>query len=354
MTYHHCPDCPPSPERSLSRRDFIRQGAGVAGVAALAAAGGAIPLVGIAAAAKPGAGNAAGSETLVKTFYQSLSESQRARICFPFDHELRKEVDNNWQITDVPVRAYSPDQQAMIKEIFIGMHSPEYAETVYSQVVHDSGRRGFEGGSAVAIFGEPGTGDFEFVLTGRHCTRRCDGESVEGTAFGGPIFYGHAAGGFNEGPGHEGNAYWYQALRANEVFEMLDGKQRKQALAHRGRKEDGRATVALTGQKKGLEGIRVADLSADQKGHVRKVVKDILAPFRQRDAREALRLVEAAGFDNLHMAFYQEQDIGNDGVWDVWQIEGPSAVFYFRGDPHVHAWIHVRDSAVEKGDPFKA
>ena len=50
-----------------------------------------------------------------------------------------------------------------------------------------------EGGSSVAIFGEPGSGKFQFVLTGRHCTRRCDGDSVEGAAFGGPLFYGHAA-----------------------------------------------------------------------------------------------------------------------------------------------------------------
>ncbi len=40
--------------------------------------------------------------------------------------------------------------------------------------------------------------------------------------------------------------------------------------------------------------------------------------------------------DNLHMAFYKNMDVGNDGVWDVWQIEGPSMVWYFRGDPHVH------------------
>ena len=54
----------------------------------------------------------------------------------------------------------------------------------------------------MALFGEPGTGKFEFVLTGRHCTRRCDGDSVEGAAFGGPIFYGHAAEGFNEKADH--------------------------------------------------------------------------------------------------------------------------------------------------------
>tara|TARA_Y100001934_G_C12376763_1_gene789678 strand:- start:4369 stop:4497 length:129 start_codon:yes stop_codon:yes gene_type:complete len=41
--------------------------------------------------------------------------------------------------------------------------------------------------------------------------------------------------------------------------------------------------------------------------------------------------------DHLHMAFYQKGDIGNDKVWDVWQIEGPSMVWYFCGSPHVHA-----------------
>ena len=54
----------------------------------------------------------------------------------------------------------------------------------------------------------------------------------------------------------------------------------------------------------------------------------------------------AGGFDNLHMAFYKNQDVGKDvgkdGVWDVWQIEGPNMVWFFRGDPHVHCWAHIR------------
>lgn len=96
---------------------------------------------------------------------------------------------------------------------------------------------------AVAIFGEPGTGKFELVLTGRHVTRRCDGDSVAGAAFGGPIFYGrYAADGFNEKPDHPGNAYWFQAKRANEVFQALDGKQREQAMMAEGRR---RSTVIL-------------------------------------------------------------------------------------------------------------
>jgi len=72
---------------------------------------------------------------------------------------------------------------------------------------------------------------------------------------------------------------------------------------------------------------------------------DVLAPFRKQDADEALKLVEKSGFDNLHMSFYKHDDIGNDGVWDVWQIEGPAMLWYFRGAPHVHTWVHIREHA---------
>ncbi|MCH7228884.1 DUF3500 domain-containing protein [Haloferula sp. A504] len=319
-----------------SRRSFIQ----TAGLAAGAiGAGGIVPAFANDTPAK------SPSETLVKTFHDSLSEEQRRLMCFAFDHKLRFDVDNNWHITKARVKDFTRDQQAMIKEIFMGLHSEEYAQRVYDQVQSDSGRAGFEGGSSVALFGEPGTGKFQFVLTGRHCTRRCDGDSVEGASFGGPIFYGHAAGGFREGPKHEGNAYWYQAERANEVYQMLDGKQRGIALLGESRGENGLETVTLTGRKKGLDGIRVGDLSHDQKDHVRKVLADLMAPFRQRDAEEAMRHVEAGGIDNLHLAFYKDENIGDDEVWDVWQLEGPNMISYFRGKPHVHAWLHIREPA---------
>lgn len=348
-THDSCPDCSDSTplDRALTRRKFLRQ---TAGTAAFAAAGVALPS--LAEAAKAGKKKTQ-SETLVKSLYDSLSEEQRTAICFPFDHELRLKVDNNWHITKTDLHLFDADQQQMVKDIFNGLHSPDYAEKVYNQVVHDSGNKGFES-SSIALFGEPGTGKFEFVLTGRHCTRRCDGDSVDGAAFGGPIFYGHAADTFNEGPDHKGNAYWYQAVRANEVYEMLDGKQREAALQEHGRREQGNATVRLTGKKTGLEGIRMSELSGDQQDHVRKVLQDLLAPYRKQDVKESMKYIEDNGFENLHLAFYRNGDIGEDGVWDVWQIEGPSAIFYFRGAPHVHAWVHIRESAFEAKDPFAA
>jgi hypothetical protein len=216
------------------------------------------------------------------------------------------------------------------------------------QVEHDNqeGKSGGFDGCAVALFGEPGTvgkDKFEFVFTGRHVTRRCDGNSVAGEAFGGPIFYGHAAQGFNEKADHPGNIYWYQAKRANELFAALDGKQRKVALRDDPRKEQGTKTVALQGSNAKLSGLPLADLTPDQKQLAREVMADVLAPFRKTDASKAMSLVEAGGLDNLHMTFYSVMDIGNDGVWDLWQIEGPSMVWYFRGAPHVHTWVHIRD-----------
>jgi hypothetical protein len=326
-----CPDCD-----SLSRREFLKHSA--MGVAALATAG-VVPelLAKDKSLPKP--------EAMVVDLYSTLTEAQRKEVCFPFEHELRSKVDNNWHITKPTLTDfYTKDQQEMVRQIFMGLHSEQYAKQVLGQVTHDSGKAGF-GASSVAIFGEPGKGKFQFVLTGRHCTRRCDNDSVPGVAFGGPIFYGHAAKSFDEEADHAGNVYWYQAKRANEVFQALDGKQRKTALLGEGRAEKGTKTVALSGKKEGLPGIRVGEMSRDQKELVHKVMADLLMPFRNFDADEAMKYVKKQGFDNLHMAFYKDQDIGNDGVWDVWQIEGPTMVWYFRGEPHVHTWVHVKETA---------
>jgi hypothetical protein len=213
------------------------------------------------------------SETLVKQLYDSLEEGQNSKCCFGFDDPLRLAVDNNWHITDARVgRNFNKDQQDLIRQIFLGLHSEEYAQQVLGHVEHDGG---FDK-CAIALFGEPGTRQFEFVLTGRHVTRRCDGDSVEGAAFGGPIFYGHAAKAFHEPPNHEGNVYWYQAQRANELFQALDGKQRKLALLADSRGEHGTDTVKLSGKPESLARIPVTEFTADQKELADKVMEDLL------------------------------------------------------------------------------
>jgi hypothetical protein len=71
----------------------------------------------------------------------------------------------------------------------------------------------------------------------------------------------------------------------------------------------------------------------------------LLEPFRTRD-RDEVRgcLAKQGGLDRCRLAFYKQGDIGNDGVWDCWRLEGPAFVWYFRGTPHVHVWVNVADT----------
>ncbi|HEU4751651.1 MAG TPA: hypothetical protein VFU47_01005, partial [Armatimonadota bacterium] len=99
-------------------------------------------------------------------------------------------------------------------------------------------------------------------------------------------------------------------------------------------------------------GIPVAEMTADQKELVQNVLLDLVAPMRQADVDEARRYFdENGGLDGLNMAFYKEGDIGNDQVWDVWRLEGPTGVWYFRGSPHVHVWVYLGEKALKTPPP---
>ena len=87
----------------------------------------------------------------------------------------------------------------------------------------------------------------------------------------------------------------------------------------------------------------VAELSRDQKELVEKVLADLLLPFRQEDVDEALRYIKKrGGVDSLSLSFYRNLDLGNDNVWDVWQLESQNMLWFFRGHPHVHVWVNIR------------
>src|SRR5947207_3433932 len=81
-----------------------------------------------------------------------------------------------------------------------------------------------------------------------------------GAVVGGPIFDWHQAGpSAEEKPDHPNNVYWYQAKRANEVFQALDGKQRAKALLDKPREEKATETVALKAKGE-IMGLPVSDM----------------------------------------------------------------------------------------------
>src|SRR5205085_3011451 len=138
---------------------------------------------------------------------------------------------------------YTKDQQATIDEIVKNVTSPDGYERIKKQCEFDDGGIG---SYSMAIFGEPGSGKFQWELTGRHLTLRADGNSVDKAAFGGPIIYGHGV----ETPAD--NLFHYQTKKANEVFHALDAKQSAKALISAAPKE---AEVAIQGEKGTFPGI---------------------------------------------------------------------------------------------------
>lgn len=368
-----------------SRRDFIT-------ATTAAALGGALATcLPSSYAALPAGPNPA--EKAVKAFYDSLSEAQKKEICVDWDYRvdikygrkplhipdpngvlLRTHVSNAWLITPHLIGSpfYTDDQRALILEIMRAVLNPGWTEKLMQQAEDDSGKP-WGGDQALAIFGTPGNGRFQCVITGFHLTLRAGSDPDAQAAFGGGISHGHQPTGFYEKPGHPGNIFWYQAQEANKVYQILDGKQRERALftgpvpypvppggpdqpldfkqIKRGLIRDGvprddtyEAEIRFRSPQE-IPGLPIADMSRDQKEAAQKVLQSLVEPYRPEYQEQVLAcLKKQGGLDACRLAFYKQRDLGADGEWDNWRLEGPSFVWFYRGTPHVHIWIHVADN----------
>jgi len=316
------PDCNSTSKRTLVRRDFLQAAAGVA----------AIPLVSRMAYGEPARSGKA--ETIVGEFHASLTEQQRSEICRPFSDPLRGKVNANWHVTKPKIGDdfYTAMQREIIEKIARAVTSEEGFERLKRQMDDDSG--GLEDYS-VAVFGNPIAGDFQWLLTGRHLTLRADGDSSPKTAFGGGMVYGHG-----EESSAQDNIFYYQTKKVNEVFAALDPEQAKRALLSTAAPKE--TDIRIQGEKGTFAGLAVSAMNKEQQVIVKDCLKTLLSPYRKEDGDEAMKLIDAGGgIDQLRFAFYQQDDLGTDKIWDMWRIEGPNAVIHFRGAPHVHAYINI-------------
>ena len=312
---------------SVSRRSFVRAVAAATTLSVL-------PARAFSAGLFAGPSKTSAAETAVSEFFKTLSDEQKQTLCFPFEHELRHRISANWHVTKPTLgeKFFTSPQREMISRIVKGLCSEEGHERITRQMDEDAG--GLHEFS-VAMFGEPGQDKFEFMLTGRHLTLRADGDSVDKAAFGGPIVYGHDQ--VEEDASK--NIYFYQTQHTDAVFKSLTADQSTKALLEKAPAE---TAIQLQGELGKFSGIKVSELAADQKQLVEKTLSVLLAPYRKEDIDEVMQILkDSGGVDQLHMAFYQQEDIGGDKTWDIWRVEGPSFVWHYRGAPHVHAYINI-------------
>ncbi len=326
----NCPECP-----DLDRRDFVRlMGAG----ATVLAGGGFAKAKGPELLPMPR--EASPAETLVKELYAGLSVDQKKLIQLPWNHEARSRMYNkalNKQIKDV----YDKPQVALIEKILKAMASGEEGFRQFSRGGTWDASKTFENCGA-NIFGDPTQDKFAFVFTGHHITLRCDGDSEEQTAFGGPIYYGHTP------MGYDGkNIFSYQTREVAKLFDALDGKQRERALVTMGNPGELEESISFKhDRKERAHGLLAGDLSKDQIGLIENVMRTILSPYRKEDVDEVMQIIgRTGGMEKIHCAFYSEEYEGSKTdpkqPWSFWRLEGPGFIWNFRVLPHVHAYVNI-------------
>jgi hypothetical protein len=337
----YCPECEHGPEAgpTLGRRDFIR----VLGASAVAAALPVSPLSPLAKARAARAEKQAAAEQLVFELFGTMDSDQKKKLVLPWDHKAGNQpLPARLMTANAPVGKsvigleYSKKQVELLDRIFRSICNGEEGYKRLSRNGKFDNTGDFESAGAL-IYGEPAPGKkFSLVFCSHHLTVRCDGNSEEATAFGGPLYYGHSPSGYAST-----NVFNYQTKAASEVFGSLSEKQKQQAVKP-GKWADGVQTVKLPAKDARLPGLPFADMTRDQKELVEKVMRELIAPYRKEDGDEVMEIVKAnGGMEKVCLAFYQEGKNSAKEPWTYWRLEGPGFVWSFRALPHIHTFVNV-------------
>lgn len=339
-----CPDCsePLEQPSGLDRRQFIRVLGGGAALVAGMQGSFAPSLFGAETPAKA-VKNPKPAEGLVRELYATLSPEQKKVVVLPWNHvEEGEKIPTrlrmfNGAIDDKVIGdEYTKAQQELIERILRSICSDEEGYRRISRNGDFDGSGSLQGCGA-HLFGSPEDGQkFAWVFAGHHLTVRCDGNSVEGAAFGGPMYYGHSPNGYSDE-----NVFNFQTKSVISVYDALDEKQRTKATVS-GSPGEHAASIKLRPAEQAKPGIAYQELSADQRDLVEKVMRDVLSPYRKEDADEVMQIIKATGgMEKIHLAFYQDGKMRDSERWHFWRLEGPGFVWNYRVLPHVHTYVNI-------------
>lgn len=319
------------PKSVLSRRDFVCTS--VAGVAA--ASVGLVPGMDGAvrsAAAATIADPRRSAEWSAAQLLQSLTSAQREALVFGADDERRGLIAPDWCITGRRLGdVLDGAQLARVQEILVRLHSPAHAGAVLAQLADDHYPDGLRRCS-IAFFGPfepPATADdeapqYEFVLTGRHVTRRC------GCPPGGPVAYGGdpQAASFAFGRQHQVGGALLSTLR------RLHERSRQR------RRRPGGLTAAAPRPE-----VWEIRLSPRMKRRVGPVLATMLAPLRREQAARTRAALGAAAARPWALTYYRDVSLSDDEVWDACRVACPAMTCYWQCGPRFYTWMQPGGAA---------
>jgi hypothetical protein len=191
------------------------------------------------------------------------------------------------------------------------------------------------------------------VLSGGHLLIR-GGKEAPGAALGGGVAYGHQIG--NETWRVAGNSFAHHGDAANRFFATLAPHERTAAILPEPPHE-----LVLQPQAAGgrFPGVAVAALAPAAQDAMRALLETVFSAYPDARRRTAFDAIDTnGGIGALHFATYAsrgfyadmqpwsvldaaERARRGDPYWQVWRVEGPGTVVFFKGHPHVHAYIEV-------------
>lgn len=329
-----CPECESG--APIARRDFIR----VLGTTAAVAAVGLTPLQKARAAR---AAKQAEAEGLVFELYKTMDADQKKKLVLPWDAGSKggtpaRLMTHNGAVgkDSVVGLGYDKKQVEILRKLFNAISNGEegYKKLSRNNKFDNSGD--FENIGAL-IYGEPAEGKkFSLVFAGHHLTVRCDGNSEEKTAFGGPLYYGHSPSGYATT-----NVFYGQTKISLEMFNALDPKQREAALLD-GKWKDEHGMSKTPGKDAKVPGLSIAAMTKDQKELIEKVMRELVSPYRKEDGDEVMEIIKAnGGMEKISLAFYKEGARTEKEPWTYWRLEGPGFVWSYRALPHIHTFVYI-------------
>jgi len=150
-----------------------------------------------------------------------------------------------------------------------------------------------------------------------------------------------------------GNLYRDQFMIGQRILSNLDNGRRKLALIEEAPVQ---TQIEHQGRRGTFPGIPVSELTSESKALTRDLVERIFSTYPPNDVAYARKCLSAnGGLDALHLSYYQHGEDGDIPDAQIFRLEGPAAVFYFRGYPHVHAFLNVAmdpDAPLSVGEPL--
>jgi hypothetical protein len=319
----------------MKRRTLLQAAAGVGLVAGV----GAVGRYGVLA--PPPSGRHAPVDELAAELVAGLSPAARAKACVAYDHPLRQYFNRGLWIGGLRVNAATlgwNERRLLADILHAGVSDAGRSRLPHQDSTHWIGVNMLD----LLVCGEPAAGPYQLVLSGVHLNLRLGSTSPDGAAFGGTQVYGDQRG--NGRVGLPNNVYRYQLEAAQRFRAALTAAERERMRVARA---PAQVNVGVQGRAGRFDGLPLADLDHGKRELARSAIAGILDTYAEDHVAYAWQCLERnGGVEALHVADYAEdfeggRQVGADAPSQIFRFEGPAAVFHFRGEPHVHAFLNV-------------